>query len=330
MNLLKKSTIPHIRLPRSLLLDPLYQSLSLKHQNVFLTIILLAIWEPQPFDDHGVNVDLNPGQICISEQDLADKCHRDVSKIDAHRAIKKLKLCGFLSKEVPHRKNLLTITHHDTYRLINHKIEKKSESGSESKSESGISETKVEKVSQEVSQKVSPKQRTKEVKERTTTPKPPKPKPVVEKSSLSFYSCLMRKEVDELTEEDKKQLMRFPEEDLQKSINKAILNKHKITESLFGYIKYFCVHPEHLNETPTQKLAHDYIKVLRSKGMSNRADQCVAALSKGYVLILESGGWTSVSTKDKDTLKKDIEDSIKEINNLVKICAENPPSAQLD
>jgi len=106
-------------LPRSLTRNPLWLDLPPAYKQVFLVIVDYALFGgPQTFDDHGQLIELQPGQICISERGLMDLCGNGISKNDIHRSLVKFKLYGFLNQQVNHRKNIITITHTDTYDLI--------------------------------------------------------------------------------------------------------------------------------------------------------------------------------------------------------------------
>lgn len=117
----------YFSIPRSLTTDPLWQELPLSYQHVFLVIVELACFKPRKFDDHGKIIDLLPGQLCMSERDLLKKCNKEISYNDVHRAIVKFKKYDFVKQEVKHRKNVLTITHKDTYDLINRRSEAESD-----------------------------------------------------------------------------------------------------------------------------------------------------------------------------------------------------------
>lgn len=104
-----------IKIPRSLLDDPLWNSLSPVYQHIFIIIFKNACYKPRKFDDHGHILDLKPGQLCISEDDLRKLCHKSISENDIHRCIVKLKLYGFLSQKVNHKKSILTITYTSIY-----------------------------------------------------------------------------------------------------------------------------------------------------------------------------------------------------------------------
>lgn len=87
----------------------------------------MACFRKRKFDDHGHIIDLEPGQLCISEDDLRKLCHASISANDIHRGIVKLKLCGFLNQKVNHRKSVITITYPGFYNIDENESEPKSE-----------------------------------------------------------------------------------------------------------------------------------------------------------------------------------------------------------
>ncbi len=108
----------HIRIPRSLLRNPLWISLKPSHKEIFLVVLDHAVYYETPFDDFGQILILQPGEFCIPLRKLLDLCSPDFSKNEIERGIKKLILCQFLRQEVRHRKSILIISHLDTYNLI--------------------------------------------------------------------------------------------------------------------------------------------------------------------------------------------------------------------
>ena len=108
----------YIKIPRSLLKDPLWIDLSLESQHVFLVLLDHVCYRPRKFDDHGHLIDIEVGQICISERDLVKLCNKGMTRIKVQRSLVRLRLCRFLSQEVRHKKSIISITHTDTYSLI--------------------------------------------------------------------------------------------------------------------------------------------------------------------------------------------------------------------
>lgn len=109
----------YIRLPRSLILDPEYQDLSDFEQRLYTIILTIAAWKPRKFNDFGEIIDIQPGQICISERELEKYFpNKRVTRDHIRYAIKKLVLCGFLTQTFPHTRQLLTVSHKETYELM--------------------------------------------------------------------------------------------------------------------------------------------------------------------------------------------------------------------
>jgi hypothetical protein len=108
----------YFSLPRSLTRDPLWINLPPAYRDVFIIILDHICFKPQKFDDHGVIIELLPGQVCASEGEILRWCGKHAKKNEIERSVKKLILCQFLRREVRHRKSIFTITHSDTYELI--------------------------------------------------------------------------------------------------------------------------------------------------------------------------------------------------------------------
>jgi hypothetical protein len=105
-------------LPRSLTRDPLWLDLPPAYRDVFVVILDHICFKARRYDDHGVIIDLLPGQICASIREIVKWCGKFGNKNEVERAIKKFISYGFLRQEVRHSKSVLTITHKETYSLI--------------------------------------------------------------------------------------------------------------------------------------------------------------------------------------------------------------------
>lgn len=108
----------YIRIPRSLLRNPLWLDMPPAYQHVFMVLIDHAVFIPTKHDDHGHMIELQPGQFCGSHADILRLCGKWVSLIEVERAIKKLILCQFVRCEVRYRKSVISIIHKDTYDMI--------------------------------------------------------------------------------------------------------------------------------------------------------------------------------------------------------------------
>lgn len=108
----------YLKIPRSLLTNPLWLELPFHYQHIFLVILQNVCYKNQKHDDHGIILDLQPGQWCVTYRQLAKLCHPQITKNDIERSVKKFILCGFLRQEVRHTKTVLSICHKDTLDLI--------------------------------------------------------------------------------------------------------------------------------------------------------------------------------------------------------------------
>lgn len=109
--------IPHFRIPKSLTHDPLWSKLTAKQKIVMFTILDHVCFKPQKFNDSGVVIDLEPGQLCITIRRLIELCGDDFSKNDIERSLQKLIKFNFMRQDIRHKKTVLTVTHLDTCKL---------------------------------------------------------------------------------------------------------------------------------------------------------------------------------------------------------------------
>jgi len=125
----------YIRIPRSLLNNPLWLDLPPAYKEVFLVILNHVVFKKKMFDDHGHLIELQPGQYCGSYDEILALAGKYISRNEIERAIKKLFLYQFVSQEVRYKKSIITITHPETYELIL--------KASETTSELNLSQTRV-------------------------------------------------------------------------------------------------------------------------------------------------------------------------------------------
>jgi hypothetical protein len=107
-----------IKLPRSLLQDPLWKSLPYTYRHIFLTILEHAVWKPTKVNDHGKIIDLKPGQLLTTLRLLVKLCDEpDINKRLIERALVKFNLLDFSGHEVGQKKTVITITRKDIVEL---------------------------------------------------------------------------------------------------------------------------------------------------------------------------------------------------------------------
>lgn len=224
----------YFSLPRSFTRDPLWLDLPLEYQHVFLVILDHACWKPQKFDDHGVIIDLKPGQLCTTERDLAKKCNKKITRIIVQRAIAKLKVYSFLIQEVIHVKSVLSICDKRIFDLIIKNCEPGNEPG----------------VSQDCA-RIEPetkKTRKKEDK-KTTTPTPFSQSP--DRSVVVFYRSLLSLD---LPDSDKTKLMRFAEPRVDAAIEYA--KTAKIKRTLIATLIWHCQQDEEIPPVKDKRTEH--------------------------------------------------------------------------
>jgi hypothetical protein len=109
----------YIRIPRSLLQDPLWICLPLTYRHVYLTILENMAFAPTTQDDFGVLVHLNPGQLLTTERDLVDLCRlKEIDRSLVRRSLVKFLIIGFSTQTSAHRKTIITITRDDILELV--------------------------------------------------------------------------------------------------------------------------------------------------------------------------------------------------------------------
>ncbi len=90
-----------IKLPRSLLSNPLWQELNSLNQKLFITILFKCAYYNRKFDNRGLLIDLQPGELCASMRQIASWCGKEFTKNHVNRGLDKLISLGFLTKKTP-------------------------------------------------------------------------------------------------------------------------------------------------------------------------------------------------------------------------------------
>lgn len=120
-----------VKLPRSLLLDARWQSMRMKYQKVFLTILQHASYSQKTYDIRTNLVTIGPGQLCVSIRQLVELCNEGVKynddKVDKNiieRSVSLFTKFGLVRQEVRHGKCVLTITYPEIYEQFKNVSEK--------------------------------------------------------------------------------------------------------------------------------------------------------------------------------------------------------------
>ncbi len=118
--------IPYYRIPHCLEKEEEYQKAPAIQRYILEKIIAHACYDVCTIDDHGNSVTLQPGQFMCTQRQLAELCNATLN--DVQRCIKRFKNCNFLSQEVSHVKQILTVLYSPVCELINRASESRSDS----------------------------------------------------------------------------------------------------------------------------------------------------------------------------------------------------------
>ncbi len=115
-----------IKLPRSLLKDPIWENFSLEERSIFLTLVFHAAWQETTQNDFGKLITLKPGQLLMTQRSLIDLAFPKTNdakllnkyKSSVVRALVKFKLVDFSYHETYQRKTLHTIVREDILEML--------------------------------------------------------------------------------------------------------------------------------------------------------------------------------------------------------------------
>lgn len=162
----------YIQIYRDLLLNPSFVGLPPSYRCVLFSLLANACFAPWQQDDHGVLIDLLPGQFMCTIRYLADLAN--VGKNDAERALKKFVEMKIVRLEVRHKKTIVTILYGIKFKSDETTKETRKRQDRDTKEETLVSSNE--------ETPVSPNQ---EIKKTTTTTR---------KSPLSFSGKISKEE----------------------------------------------------------------------------------------------------------------------------------------
>lgn len=110
--------VGYIRIPRSLFSDPAFSQAPVTYRMIYITLISMAVYREVEFNDYGTIIKLSPGQVCVSLSKIAELVGDGLTKSSVQRAIAYFANVNLAIRSPIHRKNVITITHKDTYNLI--------------------------------------------------------------------------------------------------------------------------------------------------------------------------------------------------------------------
>ncbi len=97
-----------LKLPRSLLDDPLWIETPPAQKDVFLTILKLTPYHHRLFDDFGHMIELKAGQICISIREIKEKCGKWITKNQVEDALARFSRYQLWRQERRHVRTIIT------------------------------------------------------------------------------------------------------------------------------------------------------------------------------------------------------------------------------
>jgi hypothetical protein len=112
-------TDTYIRPPRSLMDDCRFRDALLEHQIIFIRFIHLAAYVPFEHNIKGEIVQIRVGQLCYSLRKLAELCGKKCTLGLIRGAIRYFEKVDFLTQTLTHEKTIISITHRETYGLLN-------------------------------------------------------------------------------------------------------------------------------------------------------------------------------------------------------------------
>lgn len=115
-----------IKLPRSLLTDPVWGKFSSDEKIIFITLLTNMAWKETVLDDFGVLTVVKPGQVLMTQRDLVRNSFPEkndpkaLSKYKSlvNRALAKFKKLKFSNHKTNHKKTIHTIVREDICELF--------------------------------------------------------------------------------------------------------------------------------------------------------------------------------------------------------------------
>jgi len=116
------------KFPRELLTNSIFKSFSYEYRHIFLVIMANVAFKKTVQNDHGVLIELMPGQFLTTFRELEQLCNeKEIDKSKIERALKKFFHVGFSRQETRHTKTIITITEPSICRLIETENETRNE-----------------------------------------------------------------------------------------------------------------------------------------------------------------------------------------------------------
>lgn len=280
-------------------------------------------------------IPLKPNQALLGDHEIIK-----FSRGEYRRVLKKLKEYGLIEFETTKKGTIATITSIDIYDI---NAEQPSispmEIGKKQPSNSQQNTNKEPFDNQETTNKDPPEHQLRSMQEPLTNNEPEQEweenkKTTIattqQKVDVSLYPCLQKFEgikSFQLTDTDKKTLMKYSIDRVTQAIAYASHPLVQIKKDLISMLHWHCKHPtpcappdESTNSSsviPQHALAYEYTKTLKERGYFEYAEKNRQSIPEGKAWILEKFGWTTVALNSNslETLRQDFANSTTLIQN---------------
>lgn len=108
----------YVKIPRSLLFDPVFRGMPLVYQMLFIHLVAHCVYEPTKYNDYGEIIDLEAGQVVVTWDGLVADFKGEISRYQINRAFKSFFKFNFSHHKAHHKRTVVTITHPETLALI--------------------------------------------------------------------------------------------------------------------------------------------------------------------------------------------------------------------
>lgn len=114
----------YIKYTRDLHTNPVFKSLPYQYRHIFITLLVHMAFRPVRMNDHGVMIDILPGQLMVTFKEIVRLCdEEDIDKSKVQRALILFEKTGLTRQETIHRKTVITVTEPSICRSLNYPID---------------------------------------------------------------------------------------------------------------------------------------------------------------------------------------------------------------
>jgi hypothetical protein len=239
------------KVSRAITRHPEYLSSSHTYRSILITILDYLNFEKQIVDDHGIEITLEPGQLMATDRQIAfwAGCRHD----EVQRCLARFIKAQILRQEVRHKKRIITLS--ESYICKQNKKSFAPNFAQELRQDCARNK--------ETKNQINKRQEQQQPQTPSSSPIVPFPSVVAAVAVSAFHECLKEISSEILTDENKKSLMRFPEDRVKKALEWSAENPPKKT--LIASLVWHCQRemppePKGKNCEINLKLCKNYFK----------------------------------------------------------------------